>query len=48
MDNALSPAVAEGLRRAGHDATHVCDYGLSSAKDEVIFELAVQDEHPEE
>ena len=32
--------VAEGLRRNGHDATHVRDYGLQAAKDEKIFALA--------
>jgi predicted nuclease of predicted toxin-antitoxin system len=43
VDNALSPMVAEGLRRNGHDATHVRDYGLQAAKDETIFALAEGD-----
>jgi predicted nuclease of predicted toxin-antitoxin system len=40
IDAALSPLVAEGLRRAGHDATHVRDHGLQSTDDETIFALA--------
>jgi len=43
IDNALSPAVAEGLCRSGHDATHVRDHGLADAGDDVIFEFAERD-----
>ncbi len=32
--------VAEGLREAGHDASHVRDYGLQTALDEEIFSIA--------
>ncbi len=44
VHNALSPEVAEGLRRAGHDAAHVRDYGLQQADDEVIFAKAVEED----
>lgn len=44
MDNALSPFVAEGLRQAGHEASHVRDYGMAAAEDEAIFELAAREE----
>jgi predicted nuclease of predicted toxin-antitoxin system len=44
IDSALSPIVAEGLRLGGHDATHVRDYGLQSATDEIILALAQAEE----
>jgi len=44
VDNALSPIVAEGLHGAGHDAVHIRDYGLHSANDEKIFEVAVDED----
>ena len=44
MDNALSPLVAEALRKAGHEASHVRDYGLAAADDETIFTLAAAEE----
>jgi predicted nuclease of predicted toxin-antitoxin system len=44
VDAALSPLVAEGLRRAGHDAVHVRDHRLQAADDGSIFELAKIDD----
>jgi predicted nuclease of predicted toxin-antitoxin system len=40
LDAALSPQLASGLRRHGHDAAHVRDHGLQSADDETILALA--------
>ena len=37
MDSAVSPEVAAGLRRLGHDAVHVSDYRLASSADETIL-----------
>lgn len=44
IDNALSPAVSEGLRAAGHDAVHVRDRGLATADDTQIFDLGAQED----
>lgn len=43
IDNALSHALAKGLRAHGHDAVHVLDLSLDRAKDEVIFARAAED-----
>jgi predicted nuclease of predicted toxin-antitoxin system len=40
VDNPVSPLLAEALRRGGHDAVHVLDYGLQAASDAIIFERA--------
>ncbi len=40
IDNALSPAVAQGLIIAAHDAMHVREYGMSGGSDAAILECA--------
>ena len=40
VDAALSPLIAEGLVRAGHDAMHVRDLGLATANDQTILNAA--------
>lgn len=42
LDANVSPALAEALRRRGHDAVHVNDLGLRAAPDAIIFQRAVE------
>ena len=44
IDNALSPLLAEGLSRAGHDAIHVRHRHLAKAGDDLIFRLAAEED----
>jgi predicted nuclease of predicted toxin-antitoxin system len=40
IDNNLSPKVAEGLLRVGHDAVHVRDRNLAAAPDDLVLDTA--------
>jgi predicted nuclease of predicted toxin-antitoxin system len=40
IDNAISPALAELLKQAAHDAIHVRSIGLQHADDDAIFDRA--------
>ncbi len=44
VDTALSPVIAEGLRKAGHDAVHVRDSGVQDSEDEVIVDRAARED----
>ena len=44
IDQALSPAVAIALIRAGHDAVHVRELGMQAASDAEIFDRAARDD----
>lgn len=43
VDNSVSPILAEGLRKVGHDAIHVRDYGIQRAKDKEIFDRTAKE-----
>ena len=40
VDNALSPAGADGPRQAGHDAKHVRDWNMQAAPDPAVLAFA--------
>ena len=40
IDNNLSPKVAEGLLRVGHDAVHIRDRNLAAAPDDLVLDTA--------
>jgi predicted nuclease of predicted toxin-antitoxin system len=44
VDNNLSPVLAEILRAAGHDVSHVREIGLQAAADELVLARAQAEE----
>ncbi|MEM9537890.1 MAG: DUF5615 family PIN-like protein [Cyanobacteria bacterium P01_E01_bin.42] len=44
IDNALSPLIAEGLKRVGYDAVHVREYDMQTASDSEMFAIAMTQE----
>jgi len=44
VDQPVSPMLADWLRRAGHDAYHLREQGLSRLRDEEIFARAVDED----
>jgi predicted nuclease of predicted toxin-antitoxin system len=40
VDNALSPNVSAALQQAGHDSVHVRDLGMQAAADDLVLDLA--------
>lgn len=43
VDNAVSPLVAEGLRKTGHDAVHVRERSMQKADDESLLDWATRE-----
>ena len=44
VDESVSPLVARVLRNAGHDASHISDYGLQGSPDPLVFQLAATED----